>query len=300
MTIVMEQVAVLMLFGVIGFVLQKTGIVEGAHTKLLSTLCVYVFLPCQVFRTFANNFTPAYLSEKYILVLTGGAVLLILMVAAHFAAKIFTKDDFQQAVIRYSLITPNYGYIGYALAEGIFGSTMLLNFMMASLPVSLYTYTIGFCMLTKRKLTAKRLINPVTISMTAGAIVGLLQIPLPGIVDTLLTRGAACVSPLGMILTGTVIAGFRFREMLSKKLVYLLTALRLLGLPLAVGFGLRLLGLEQCLIPLVMFMCMPCGVNTVVFPKLIGEDCETGAALAFVTNILCCVTIPLVFYIFGI
>lgn len=300
MTIVVEQVAVLMLFGVIGFVLQKTGIVEGEHTKLLSTLCVYVFLPCQVFRTFANNFTPAYLTEKYILVLTGGAVLLILMVAAYFVSKIFTKDTFQQSVIQYSMITPNYGYIGYAMAEGIFGTTMLLNFMMVSLPIALYTYTIGFCMLTKRKVTAKRLLNPVTVAMGLGALVGLLQIPLPNVVNAALSKGAACVSPLGMILTGTVIARFSVKVMLGKKLVYLITALRLLGLPLAVGFSLRLLGLESCLIPLVLLMCMPCGVNTVVFPKLIGEDCETGAALAFVTNILCCATIPLVFYIFGI
>ena len=300
MTIVIEQVAILMAFAVVGFVLQRTGIVEAAHTKLLSTLCVYVFLPCQVFRTFANNFTPEYLSEKYVLVLTGGVVLLILAVVGYFLSKVLTKDAFQQSIVKYSMITPNYGYIGYAMAEGVFGTQMLLNFMMASFPIALYTYTIGFCMLTKQKLSAKRLLNPVTMAMALGAVVGLLGIPLPDVVNTALSKGAACVSPLGMILTGTVIARFAFKVMLGNKLVYFLGTVRLLVLPLAVGACLRLVGLEQCLIPLVLLMCMPCGVNTVVFPKLIGEDCETGAALAFVTSILCCVTIPLVLHIFGI
>ena len=300
MTIVVEQVAVLMLFGVIGFVLRRLELVDGKHAKILSTLCVYVFLPCQVFRTFSNNFNPLYLSEKYPLVLVSFAIVLVLAVAAHFASKLFSRDAFQQSVVKYSLTIPNYGYVGYAMAEGVFGSEMLLNVMMAAIPISLYTYTIGLCMLTRTKVSVKKLINPVNIAMVAGAIVGFFGIEIPNVLGQISSKAAGCVAPLGMILTGIIIAQYRFKVMLGKKQVYLITALRLLVIPLAVGGALKLIKLEQCLIPIVLLMCMPCGVNTVVFPKLIGEDCETGAALAFVTNILCCATIPLVFYIFGI
>ena len=45
---------------------------------------------------------------------------------------------------------------------------------------------------------------------------------------------------------------------------------------------------------------MPCGMNTIVFPKLVGQDCRTGAGLACVTSILCCITIPLCLWLFGI
>ena len=45
---------------------------------------------------------------------------------------------------------------------------------------------------------------------------------------------------------------------------------------------------------------LPCGLNTVVFPKLVGENCSVGASLAFVSNILACITIPLVMSLAGI
>ena len=42
------------------------------------------------------------------------------------------------------------------------------------------------------------------------------------------------------------------------------------------------------------------GMNTIVFPKLVGEDCKPGAALAFITTILCIVTIPICLFVLGI
>jgi predicted permease len=89
--------------------------------------------------------------------------------------------------------------------------------------------------------------------------------------------------------------------MLSNKPVYLLTFLRLLGIPLVVCGILKLLGLQQEIVTAVLIvLALPCGLNTIVFPKLIGEDCKTGAALACVTSVLCCATIPFCLWLFGI
>ena len=38
--------------------------------------------------------------------------------------------------------------------------------------------------------------------------------------------------------------------------------------------------------------CMPCGLNTIVFPKLVGEDCSLGAGLVLTTHALSCITLP--------
>jgi predicted permease len=47
-------------------------------------------------------------------------------------------------------------------------------------------------------------------------------------------------------------------------------------------------------------LAMPCGLNTIIFPKLVGEDCEIGASLACVSTILSCISIPLVLAVFGV
>lgn len=300
MAIIAEQLVLLILFGFVGFLLAKTKVIDPKHTKILSTLAVYVFLSSNVFRTFATNFTPVYLKEKYPLILVSMVALLAMVGISWVAAKLLTKEKYKQNVIRYDLTIPNYSYVGYAMAEGIFGSLMLQNMMMATIPTSIYTYTIGYCMLTNTKVSLKRLLNPVTIALVCGAAVGFFGIPLPNVVYLFLNKSAGCMAPIGMLLAGAVIAEYKFSDMLRKKEVYVVTALRLAVLPILVGVVLRLLKLEMAMVPMLLITTMPCGFNPIIFQKMIGEDCQTGASLAFVSNILCAVTIPLIFFLFGL
>ena len=298
MTVVFEQVLMLVLFAAAGYVLCKKHLSDSKHTKLLSTLEIYVFLPGTVFNTFSKNFTVAYLREKYVLVLISAAVLVIVAVSMHFFSKVLTKDDYRRSVYTYSLSIPNYGYMGYALAGSLFGSETLLNVMIYALSLSMYVYTIGYCMLTKTKLNLKKLLNPVLISMGIGMVVGLVGWQPPALVSTMAEKAAACMAPVSMLLTGMVISEYRFRELLRNKMNYLVSGLRLVALPCLIAGALRLLRLEVAVIPALMIFCMPCGLNTVVFPRMIGEDCETGASLAVISSLASCLTIPLCVWLF--
>ena len=190
--------------------------------------------------------------------------------------------------------------MGYALAGGIFGEEVLLGVMMFAVPMSIYTYTVGYCMLTKSKGSLLKLLSPVNIGMLAGAIVGFFGIPIPGIVSNLLTKATGCMGPISMLLTGLVISEYALKDMVTNWRVYVLAVLRLLVIPICVGLIIRLVGVEEALLPALCILAMPCGLNTIVFPKLVGEDCKPGAAMAFVTSILCCVTIPLCLLLFGV
>lgn len=322
MSAVFVQILLLMLFITIGYVLSKTGTADKSHSKLLSVLGFHIFLPANVFKTFSSYFTVEYLSQKYPLVLICAVFVIVMMIAGIPISRLMSKDKYQQAVYRYSLISSNYGYVGYTLAQSIFGEEMLMNVMMFAVPLSIYTYSVGYCMLTKNKLSFKRLLNPVNIALVAGALVGLLKpyavalftTHMPGFVawltpvgqpvldllNSFLSKAQACMGPISMLLTGMVISEYKFKDMLSQKSVYVMSALRLIVIPFAVGGLLLLLGLKDFLIPTLIMLALPCGLNTIVFPKLVGEDCKTGAALACLTSVLCCVTIPLTLWVFGV
>ena len=299
MSIVIEQVLLLLLFVAIGYTLCKVKKADSGHAKLLSCLCFYVFLPSTVFKTFAANFNPPYLKAHYPLVLASAVILVTMILLAKPAAKLLTKDGYKQCVYRYSMTISNYGYVGYALAGGVFGDQMLLNVMMFVLPVYLYTYSAGYAMLTKTKLNFRRLINPPLMAVVLGAVVGWLGIDLPNLFDLLISKAAGCTAPISMLLTGMVISDYAIGSMLKEKMNYVVVGIRLLVIPLLIAGILKLLGLDSLIIPAIMVLAMPCGLNTVVFPKLVGEDCSTGAALAFVSSILCCLTVPLCLWIFG-
>ncbi len=76
--------------------------------------------------------------------------------------------------------------------------------------------------------------------------------------------------------------------------------LRLLAIPLIVGLVMRLFFDVQVVQVAVLCEALPCGMNTVVFPRMVDENCQIGAGLAVLTALISCITIPVVLALFGI
>lgn len=298
MLIILEQVFILFIFAAAGYALCKCGVVNSGHSQILSKLLVYVFLPCNIFKTFASNFTREYLSGNYETVLSSVVIIIFLGITMHYLAKVFSKDKYERSIYEYSLVIPNYGYMGYALAEALFGESGLMNIMMFAIPVSCYIYTYGFAILTKKPLSLKKLLHPVILVMVAGMFVGILQIPIPDTVMVVLKKSSACMAPVSMLLAGIVISNFNFRRLVCNKNYFIVVLLRLIVIPIILGLMLRAWGNKEALQAALLFYAMPCGLNTIVFPKLVDGNCEIGAGLAFISNILACVTIPIIFTLF--
>ena len=175
---------------------------------------------------------------------------------------------------------------------------MLQNAMIFALPLSMYSSTHGYAMLTKTPFKLKKIFSPVVIASIFGAILGLTGFQLPYVLDALVDKCAACMAPVCMLMVGMVISEFNLLSLLKGRNNYIVAALRLLVLPCAIAGGLRLVGLEDVVIPALMMYAMPCGMNTVVFPRLVDEDCGTGASMTLITSLLACITVPICVAIF--
>ena len=298
--VIFEQVLILFVFIMAGYVLGKRGIVDRSHTRILSGILVYVFLPCMVFKSFANNFNVQNLVAKSHLVMASAAILCVVALLSRVIAALITKNSYERHVYSYSLTIPNFGYMGYALAESMFGEVGLFEFMMFAIPASIYTYTVGFSTLTKRPVSIKGLLNPAMISLVLGCAAGLIGLRFPQIMLDILNKSGACMAPVSMLLAGIVISEFDVKLLIKDKKAYLVTFLRLLVIPLIIGFVLKLFAGEEEIRYAVLFYSMACGMNTIVYPKLVNEECHIGAKLAFLTNIFTCATIPLNLYLLGI
>ncbi len=294
------QVLILFAFAAVGFGLAKGGLANPAHSGILSKLLVYVFFPCSVFKTFAAGFNVDYLARNWKLPLVSLIAIAVIGISAFFGSKLFSKDKYEQVVFEYSLTIPNSGYMGYPLAEVLIGTTGLMNMMLFAVPVQAYIYTYGYARLTKRTLSPKKLINSVTIAMLLGIIVGLSGLTLPKIPLTFLTNASSCIGPVSMLLAGIAISEFGIRPLFSEKRAYILSAFRLVIIPLLVGGAAYLAFGREVGAIAALYFCLPCGLNTIVFAKAVDEPCRSGAALVFVSTILSCITIPAVLLIFGI
>ncbi len=294
--ITLEQVVILSAFILTGFLLARSGIVDAAHSKILSALTIYIFLPCLCLSNFAKNCTVAYLSEKYPIILVSVGLLVLLHFITPLVAKPFSKTAYEVSILRYTLTIPNYGYTGYALCAGIFGELALLDMMIFTLPMALYTHSYGYNILTKQntgKFHIKKLLNPVIIGVLLGSAIGLTGLQLPAVAYSIIDKAGSCTAPMSMLLAGVAISEFRIRELLTDKRSYIISLLRLVGFPVVMFLLVKLLGLNAYLATTLLVYAMPCGMNTIVYPKLIGEDCKPGAAMALISTVLSLVTIPL-------
>ena len=298
MLTVLKQLFVLYTFLALGFFFGRWKKKQTEHTGLLSFLLVNLFLPAKVFGTFSKNFTVDYIRYNYVTILISLTLLTLLALMAFPVSRLLSKKPYERNVYRYSLAISNYAYMGYVLAEELFGAQGLTDLILFCIPFAIYTYTFGYAMLTGTGASLRRLVNPMTVAILCGIAVGLSGLSVPAIFTQVLSSASACVGPLSMLLTGMTLSTFALRELVCDKMAYVFSALRLLILPLCVlGFCL-LIGLtgllpESVLPSAVMMACMPCGLNTIVFPKLVGEDCRIGARLALLTHLFSCVTIPI-------
>ena len=95
-----------------------------------------------------------------------------------------------------------------------------------------------------------------------------------------------------MLLTGITLSTFAIKELLADKVAYAFSFLRLIVIP-AVAFFVCYTARFDTILPMVLIItCMPCGLNPIVFPKLVGEDCKPGARLALITHVVSLITLP--------
>lgn len=293
MLIILKQLSVLYIFLLLGYLFGKRKSEINNHTGILSFLLVNLFLPSKVFNTFAKNFTVDYITKNGKTVIASVTLLLFLVFFSLLVARLLTKDKYEQRVYRYSLTLSNYAYMGYALCESLFGESGLTDLILFCIPFAVYTYTFGYAMLTNQGRSLKKLVNPLNIAIVLGIAVGLSGIKLPEFVFSVISSSSACVAPISMLLTGFALSAFTLRDMFANTKAYILVAVRLLIVPALVFGACTLLSLGEIIIPAVLMACMPCGLNTIVFPKLINKDCTLGARLAMLSHLFSLITIPL-------
>ena len=302
-TATLNQMLVLFIFMALGFFLNKKQLLPLDESVVLSKLETYAFVPCLVFSVFYKYCTVENFKQKWTYMLYGAAVMAVSLPIGIVLAKLFAKDGYLKKIYTYSFAVANFSFMGNAVVLGVFGEKVLFDYMIFTLPLNLYVYSIGTASLIPAekggKLSVKTFVNPIFIALILGAVCGLLSVPLPKFITTAISSAGACMSPLAMLLTGFVIGGYSLKTLASDKKVYLASVIRLIILPSVFMAVLLLLKTDKDIIRVALCAtAMPLGLNTVVFPAAYGGDTTPGAGMALVSHLISVITIPVMFSIF--
>ena len=299
--VTLKQMAILLTFIAIGYVMNKAKLVNANVGAVFATAVTFFFMPMTCFNTMIKNTNLENIIVKWPVLLVSVIFLISSFFLAKFISNFFTKDKMEHAVYTYSFVITNLGYMGYPIVEAVFGEIGLYYFMLFCLPLNIFLNTIGMNMLTQRtKINFKMLLNPIIIALVLGVVLGLLGVKLPDFIFDITNTGAACTTPCAMILLGFVLAKTPFIKIVLNPKMYIAAVIRLIALPLIFGgitFALcYFLKLDMLYVFLVVAVsCLPMGSNTIVFPESIGKDGTLGAQSCFVSTIMALITLPVMF-----
>ncbi|HCF46602.1 MAG TPA: hypothetical protein DER22_04285 [Ruminococcus sp.] len=300
---VIFQIAVLFSFIFIGFTIRQGGFLPENSAEIFSKLENRILMPAVVINTFRSNCTVKNISEKWVFIAYSTGVLLFCIATGFIASRFLGKTEYLKKVYRYSISVSNFGFVGTAMVSGIYGaeSMELFDYLMFTLPLNLFTYSIGIAWLVPNghgKFSMKNFVNPIFVSIFIGAILGLLPIPKFRLVTTIINSTAACMSPIAMILTGFVIGGYSFANLFGKWQTYVVAGIRLVFLPTVSVLILKLFNAPQeAVVATLCANAMPLGLNTVIIPSAYGKSPDDGASMALVSQLTAVFTIPILFYI---
>lgn len=146
----------------------------------------------------------------------------------------------------------------------------------------------------------KVLTNINMIAILAGAALFLLHIQLPAVIEDSLDMVGSAIGPISMIILGMLMAGMNFKKILGYRRLWLVTALRLVGIPLAAVALLKLSGLahlvpdgQTILLVSLLATCTPSASTITQMAQIYGKDADYASAINVVTTLLCIFTMPL-------
>lgn len=296
--ILAEKIFSLFLIVFMGYAVVHWGLLHAEDSKTLSLISLYLISPCVIISAFQVQYTPDVLHG--LLLALAAAVLLHVGIIA--VVNLLGHALHLDAVEKASMIYSNAGNLIIPIVTAVLGKEWVI-YSSAFLSVQLFLlWSHAKSMLCGEKSFAlkKVLTNINMIAILAGAALFLLHIQLPAVIEDSLDMVGSAIGPISMIILGMLMAGMNFKKILGYRRLWLATALRLVGIPLAAVALLKLSGLahlvpdgQTILLVSLLATCTPSASTITQMAQIYGKDADYASAINVVTTLLCIFTMPL-------
>ena len=259
--------AALLLYLLCGVLCRRLRIITPDNQQNFIDLLLTILMPCMVFNSFRSITLEMLRNTLSVLAVSLSVCLLSWLLGKVLYRRAAAE---RRDVLRYATLINNAGFAGLPLAQEMFGEEGLIYASVFLIPIRIFMWSAGITMLSQQRsdwksVGIKLLKNPCILAVLAGLARGLLQVSFPPFVETALSRLGDCVSPLSMVLIGSIIAGVEPRGLLDKWAV--------------TGTAVTL-------------TAMPAATTTALLAARYGADAAFASRLVLVSTVLSLVTAP--------
>lgn len=295
--ILVKQILQMFLLAGIGYLLFKGGKISLEGSKTIGNILIYGSLPAVIINGFLIERTAEHVSG---LLWSAAAALTIVLLSILISHFVFRKDG----VAAFATSFANPGFFGIPLIVASLGQGAVFYAapFIAFLNIGQWTY--GVSRLNGQPVLQgfqpKKLIKaPFVIAILVGIFLFATQLPLPAIVENCLSNVAGLNTPLAMFTVGVYLAQTDLVKMFGRRTLYLVSALRLLVIPVLSLLILSLLPSSMHVMKTVLLIVAACpvGSNVAVYAQLHGKDYPYAVETVIISTLLSIVTIPFILYL---
>ena len=289
----------------IGYALQRMGILSDEFRAKTSKLVFYVALPANLFRSVANSDLMSGLNLKF--VLFAWASTLVVFFGAWLLTVLVIKDRSQRSAVVHGSFRGNFAYVGLAVAQNLLQTDVLIACVMViAFVVPLYNVLAIIVLsyydpkggkVSVKKIVTDILKNPLIIGILIAIPFSLLQIPIPYMFDKTLSYLAQLATPLALLLIGANLRPETFRK--KPKGILLSSTIKIVLAPLFGTLAAYALGFRgEELITIFIMHGVPSAANSYIMTVQMGGDAEIGAGIVMATSLASTLTMAVAVFLF--
>ena len=295
----LEQVAIMFIMIMLGYILVKTKLVNPDSKKSLSNILVYVVVPCMIINSFIATYDDSIL-ENLLWSFLVSFILLVLGIVISFIICIRYKTS-DKPILLFALMFSNASYMGIPLIQALFGDIGVIYASGFLTLFNILLWTVGYMVVSKTFNIKSTLISilktPIIYSLIIGLLIFIFQIPIPNIIKTPLSLLGNMNTPLSMLVTGMIIGSSNIFNVIKNKYVWLSVSFRLLLIPLlclGVTYLLSFFPISKDVLKIAfILMATPSAAITSIFAIKFNYNEDVAAGVVIISTILSIITLPL-------
>lgn len=278
----------------VGYLLCKGKILTSDQRSVFSKAVVQVFLPCSIISSFKAELNMKTIGDFIVIFLVSCGIQVL---CTFLARALYNRENPERkAILQYATVCSNAGFLGNAVAEGVYGETGLLYAQIYLIPLRIIMWTAGVSYFEKDSKGMDKLkkivTHPCIIACGIGLVRMLLNIPIPAAIDKTLTSLGRCSTPLIMVFLGMILYEAGMGNMFKKDILKF-SFLRLIAIPACVWLGCKLCHVDGFITGVsVLLAAMPAGSTTSVLAEQYKTDVEFAANVVVATTILSVALLP--------
>ena len=301
--IVLNQIGIFLILIIFGILAVKFGILDEHSLGSVSKLVMRMALPAYIFINTAEGATRQGLAESLLVIPLAIALYLMLFLLSLLLEKVFRLKGNRGHVFRASGMFGNVGFMGIPLVVELYPDTALLYISLFTILDQGLFWTYGVSLTKpvsdqKEKVSLKNLKNllsPALVAIVGATVLVLLNVHLPKILTTTLSKLGTASMPLSLLYIGGMLSMTDVRKVLRCGELYAEIGLKMLVLPIVFFLVMKLCQVPADMAGTMTFLTGLPAINMVaMLSKNNGSDGDYAVCAVMMTTLACLVTLPLV------